>query len=180
MVYFIRHGESEANKKGLFAGQRDNSELTELGIKEAKELAQKIKERGIIADQIIHSPLKRASHTAEILAKELHLPHTRLITDQRWEEYDMGAFTGTPIHPITSAELTSHPEAENPNTFRTRILEAIEDAEKRPGTTLVVSHAGVGRMLLAIRRKIDPMHFYDIQGYANGEIVQLVGYNKEK
>ncbi len=29
MIYFIRHGESEANLKHVFAGQKDDSPLTE-------------------------------------------------------------------------------------------------------------------------------------------------------
>lgn len=35
MIYFIRHGESEANLKHVFAGQKDNSLLTEKGKEQA-------------------------------------------------------------------------------------------------------------------------------------------------
>jgi broad specificity phosphatase PhoE len=38
-IYFLRHGESEANVKGTFAGQRENSSLTEKGKAQAKDAA---------------------------------------------------------------------------------------------------------------------------------------------
>ena len=39
-LYLVRHGESEANEQGVFAGQLD-SPLTEQGIKDAKSLGEK-------------------------------------------------------------------------------------------------------------------------------------------
>ncbi len=57
MIYFVRHGESEANLKGVFAGQRDNSLLTEKGKQQARVTAQNIKNKGILIDRIISSPL---------------------------------------------------------------------------------------------------------------------------
>jgi len=173
MVYFVRHGESQANLDGLFAGQRNDSPLTKKGLVQAKDIAEEIKRREIKLDRIIYSPLRRTAQTTEIIAKALKLSHDQMVPDKRLEEYDMGAFTGTPIHSITSAELTSHPEAENPQEFRSRLLAAIQDAKELPGTTLIVSHAGVGRMLVAIRRGINPAHFYDIRGYSNGEVIEL-------
>ena len=36
--YFVRHGESEANKAGVWAGGGTNSPLTDLGKKQAEDL----------------------------------------------------------------------------------------------------------------------------------------------
>ena len=63
----------------------------------------------------------------------------------------MGGFTGKPIHAISSAELTAHPETENPAKFQDRISSALKDLSHRDEVILVVSHAGVGRMIQAIR-----------------------------
>lgn len=35
-IYFVRHGESEANVEKKFAGQKEDSPLTELGREQAK------------------------------------------------------------------------------------------------------------------------------------------------
>lgn len=58
-IYFVRHGESEANLQGLFAGQKDDSILTEKGREQAKITAQNIKIQIPKIDRIICSPLKR-------------------------------------------------------------------------------------------------------------------------
>lgn len=70
-LYFLRHGQSLANIQGNFAGQRDNSPLTELGIQQAKDAGKMWNEKGISLDKIISSPLIRARKTAEIFANEI-------------------------------------------------------------------------------------------------------------
>ena len=47
MIYFVRHGESEANVKGMFAGQRDDSPITQTGEQQARDTAKKILEENI-------------------------------------------------------------------------------------------------------------------------------------
>ncbi len=59
MIYFVRHGESEANQKRIFAGQKDDSVLTEKGREQAKTLAQEIIAEGIKINTIISSPLNK-------------------------------------------------------------------------------------------------------------------------
>jgi len=67
MIYFVRHGESEANLKGVFAGQQENSILSEKGKIQAKETANKIKLEGIKIDLIISSPLKRFLYSSSMM-----------------------------------------------------------------------------------------------------------------
>ncbi len=67
-IYFIRHGETKANKERLLFGQLD-LDLNKTGIKEAKHLAKKLSK--IKVDIIISSPLQRAKHTADIIVKSL-------------------------------------------------------------------------------------------------------------
>jgi len=68
-VILVRHGQSTYNLKKLIQGQIDVSELTELGIDQAKRVGETLK--GIPFDQIYASPLKRAYKTAETIVAVL-------------------------------------------------------------------------------------------------------------
>lgn len=77
-VILVRHGQSTFNLKKLIQGQIDVSELTELGIDQARRVGETLK--GIAFDQIYASPLKRAYKTAETIVTVLRseLPDTPL------------------------------------------------------------------------------------------------------
>jgi broad specificity phosphatase PhoE len=100
MIYFVRHGESEANEIKVFAGQKDDSVLTEKGRLQAKATAKEILDEGIKIDRIITSPLKRAVETAHIIAQEIGFDVSEIITDERIIEYDLGSLSGTPWSPV--------------------------------------------------------------------------------
>ncbi len=65
-LFIVRHGQTDWNKLGLLQGTMD-IDINEEGIKEAKDLAQKINLKEI--DICFSSPLKRAMKTAEILVQ---------------------------------------------------------------------------------------------------------------
>lgn len=69
-ITFVRHGETDANKNGLWQGWTDN-ELNEKGSGQAEQAAEILKNKKF--DVIISSPLKRARKTAEIINKNLGL-----------------------------------------------------------------------------------------------------------
>lgn len=112
MIYFVRHGLSEANVRRVFAGQKDNSPLVDEGRKQAKDTAKKIKDEGIEIHKIVSSPSLRAHETAQIIAKELGFNTSDIIIDHCINEYDMGSLSGTPWHTISSAILVNAEEAE--------------------------------------------------------------------
>ena len=88
-IYITRHGESQWNIEGKVQGVTDTP-LTAKGIEQAHELAKKIKESGLKIDEILYSPLSRATDTAKIVAEENGLPLTlepRLI-EQNFGEYE--------------------------------------------------------------------------------------------
>ncbi len=70
-LYFVRHGESEANTLGVIANRGLKYGLTDTGRQQAAALAVRLKD--IRFAQIYSSPLLRAIQTAEILARELDL-----------------------------------------------------------------------------------------------------------
>ncbi len=67
-VFFVRHGESEANVRPVIANRTsDVAPLTDLGRQQAEELRDKLHDLGTIT-AIYTSPLQRARETAEIVA----------------------------------------------------------------------------------------------------------------
>jgi probable phosphoglycerate mutase len=173
MIYFIRHGESEANVKGLFAGSQDNSPLTEKGRRQALETANHVKSLGILIDQIVSSPLKRTMDTAVIVATELGYNVSEIKIEERITEYDMGIFSGQPALHISSKELVSAQGAEDPFVFQNRVLSCVQELAMTRQNILLVSHAGVGRMLESIKEHGKPDYFYDIAAFPNGSVTTL-------
>jgi broad specificity phosphatase PhoE len=174
MIYFVRHGESEANVKGLFAGQREDSPLTAKGRKQAYEAGGDIMSKQLAIQRIISSPLKRAKETAEIIAGVIGIDPLAVSFDHRISEYDMGDFTGSPMRKISKQERSKPHGEEDPYSFQARVMEVINWSELQVGSTLIVSHAGVGRIIEAARIGIDAQDFYDVDPYPNGIVVELV------
>jgi broad specificity phosphatase PhoE len=88
-LYFIRHGESDANRLQIISNRGDRYGLTPTGKQQAQTLAEKLKPFPISA--IFTSPLCRAIKTAEILSSTLGLPYQ--ITNAL-REYDCGILEG--------------------------------------------------------------------------------------
>ena len=88
MIIFLRHAQAENNVKRILAGRTEGVSLTKAGIEQAKQIAKYLKPLDISA--IYSSPIERASHTAEIVAKNNSLDYE---LDDRITEIDMGKFT---------------------------------------------------------------------------------------
>lgn len=88
-LYFVRHGESEANVLKVFSNRGLRHGLTHKGQQQAQVLAQAL--RGVPVTGLFSSPLLRARQTAEILAQALGL--TYQVTDAL-REFDCGLLEG--------------------------------------------------------------------------------------
>jgi broad specificity phosphatase PhoE len=86
-VYVARHGETDWNYQGRYQGQRDESSLTELGLRQAHALARALVESG--AARVIASPLQRCVQTARPIAESLG---AKLETDGRLLEIAHGTW----------------------------------------------------------------------------------------
>ena len=84
-LYFVRHGESEANTLRVISNRESHYGLTELGKQQANILATRLKD--VPLTTIYSSPILRARETAEILSQSFHLPYQ--ITEAL-REYDCG------------------------------------------------------------------------------------------
>ena len=84
-LFFVRHGESEANTLHVISNRESLFGLTSLGKQQAVILAERLKDIPVTA--MYSSPILRARETAHILAQAFDLPYQ--ITEAL-REYDCG------------------------------------------------------------------------------------------
>jgi broad specificity phosphatase PhoE len=89
-LYFVRHGESEANLLREFSNSGIKHPLTAQGLAQAQQAAHSLV--GLAVAQVYSSPVLRAQQTAEIIARSLAAP---LETTEALREWDVGIYEGT-------------------------------------------------------------------------------------
>ena len=92
-LVLVRHGQSMWNLENRFTGWTD-VELSEQGIKEAKEAGKVLKEKGFGFDVAYTSVLKRANDTLEYILKELGEQDIPVKKSWRLNERHYGALQG--------------------------------------------------------------------------------------
>ena len=90
-IYFVRHGQTKANKDRLLCGHL-NIDLNKEGVKQSKRAASRLSK--IKANYIISSPLKRAKHTARIIAVRAVLAPAQIMLDKNLIEKSEGLWEG--------------------------------------------------------------------------------------
>jgi probable phosphoglycerate mutase len=144
--YFIRHGETDWNRLKLMQGQTDTP-LNATGIYQAESAASVLTTRRVAT--ICTSPLRRAKHTAEILATKCSA--MSIVVHDGLREANFGAYEGHPSGPWREAWLQGEPipGGESFEDFIARSLAALNDCLKHPGPVLIVAHGGT---FYAVRR----------------------------
>lgn len=89
IIYLIRHGESVANKQGVYQGQSIDTGLTELGKQQARAAAGVL--NGLKFKTIYASPLIRTKETAQIIGRQTGLP---IFEDVKLLEINHGSWEG--------------------------------------------------------------------------------------
>jgi len=92
-IYFIRHGETEWNKKGLAQGSRNDIPLNEIGIIQAKYVGKYLNEyrqKDKNFDLILCSPLIRTKETAYEICKEIGYDTNKIVYFDELVENDQG------------------------------------------------------------------------------------------
>jgi probable phosphoglycerate mutase len=84
-LYFVRHGESEANTRHIISNRERPLALTTLGRQQAEALATRL--GGIPVSAIFCSPVFRARETADILSSSLGIDYQ---VTEALREYDCG------------------------------------------------------------------------------------------
>lgn len=97
MLILVRHGQTEANARGLLLGRADPP-LTDTGYRQARSLAAALP----TAARIVSSPLRRARETAAVLAASA--PGAGPVeVDPRWIEMDYGDLDCRPASALDAA-----------------------------------------------------------------------------
>lgn len=117
-LYFIRHGQTEANAQGILTG-RIETNLTQKGIDDAKELAKSLTEE---FDYYYCSPLTRTHQTLKAIKGDVDF-----IVDERITEVSSGDWQG---------KLKTELPAEEYDLYKKGLLnppngESLEDVDKR-------------------------------------------------
>lgn len=92
-LVFLRHGESEWNKKNLFTGWTD-VDLSDLGREEIIHASRLLKEHGFTFDVAFTSVLKRAIRSLWIVLEEMNLMWIPVNKNWRLNERHYGALQG--------------------------------------------------------------------------------------
>ncbi len=142
MIYIIRHGQTERNRRRVLHGRSDFP-LNEAGIAQAREAADRL--RGLSFDAVYASPLIRAIETAKIVA-----PDMEPIPDDRLIEMDYGPYEGMGLGELAPEVLTffsdfvrnpAPPGMEPLGSVVQRAGAFLEDCCKGGGNILVSTHA---------------------------------------
>lgn len=167
-LYFVRHGLSEMNKRGLRAGAGSDTPLAPEGHEQARLAGFHAKDLHI--DHIISSPQKRAHHTAQIIAREIGYPEDEIVLNSLFVERHYGELEGTTWAP--DMNLDGFADVETTDTLLHRMHMAYEFLLTLPAdNVLVVSHGATGR---ALRHIIHPEIPFKSGYFPNAEIIQLL------
>ncbi len=182
-IFLVRHGQDTDNAAHVLNGRRD-TELTELGRRQAKEVAAKL--RGANIQIIYTSPLKRAYETARIIATELGIDE--VMADEHLVEREFGILTGKPWSDIPKYakkifrgdRVDYFLDTEGAEDFPTllargeKILEEIR--ERHPDeSVLIVTHSDTGKMIRAAYHGWTWEEGIATPYFANTEVLELSG-----
>ncbi len=95
-LLLLRHGQIDANRKGLWHGSTDSS-LTWRGRRQVKRTAQHLARNKQPIDAIYTSPLERCAHTADQIASNTPL---QPVVVEALREYDIGDWEGMPFRDL--------------------------------------------------------------------------------
>lgn len=159
-VYIIRHGQDDDSVRGGWS----NTSLTELGIDQAKNLAEEISDNyeKYNIGKIYSSDLLRARQTADIISSSLN--NVDVIFEKELREVNNGALAGmkNEVAEVLYPNLywrnlgweESYPDGESPKDFYIRVsdyfssfIKNVADYDKN---ILVVTHGGVINIIKSI------------------------------
>ena len=143
LFYFVRHGQTEANSKGLLAGSGIDHPLTEAGHGQARALASTI--RNLIPHKVhrlIASNMTRAQETANYLAPELGLP---VEVNAKFREWHLGEWEGQPYEKFLHLLVgDGEPrEGESRAAFYGRVHSGWQSVHNENEPYVIVAHGAV-------------------------------------
>ncbi len=165
-LILIRHGETDWNREGRLQGGQDIP-LNDLGRRQAAEAAERLKTFApdYAGLDYIGSPMQRARETMDILRATLSLEPGAYRLDDRLKELTFGSWEGYTWRDIRKAEREQAqlrerdkwsfvpPGGESYGMLAERIRPVLEALSRE---TVIVSHGGVARAVLALVGAVPP------------------------
>lgn len=147
-LYFTRHGQTIWNVEKKICGATDIA-LTDLGHQQAIELGNAILEQKLPIDEILYSPLIRASETARHIAEVTHLP---MQMEPRLKEQNFGRYESTARNGAEFQEAKTHfidhfDGGETMLQMAQRIYNLLDDIRMDEKNYLLVAHNGIARLI---------------------------------
>lgn len=174
-IYFVRHGESEANSMDLSAGSEFDTPLTDIGRAQAKKAGQDLKEKGI--ELIVASPMDRTVETAKIIAREIGYDPRKILKHASFVERGMGIYSHGPNEEYLKAAASGEPlheSVEMPAEMQKRVDEGLEWIRGfKEDKILLVSHGGISRILRLMHLNLPHSHMYKIDRLPNAEVYEF-------
>ena len=146
-LLLMRHAESVDDLTDQYGGWLD-LDLTPHGIEQVVEACGTLSALNVTFDQILHSPLKRAVQSAQIISNQLGIPTEELVYLKEKNGY--GLLTGL----VKSEANAKYPElvadlesgyvfgAEPQSTFIERVKRAFQIILDNDKNTIIVTHGG--------------------------------------
>ena len=171
-IYFVRHGQTVWNVENKICGVTD-SPLTELGHQQAVETGEAIRKKGIIADEIICSPLSRAHDTAEHIGEILNVP-VRVepqLVEQNFGKYESTPRDGEEFQQQKRRFVYDFDGGESMMRVGQRIYNLLDELAKDDKTYILVAHNGIARVVRSYFMNMENEE-YSAFGVKNCEVVE--------
>jgi len=157
-ILLIRHAHSVANDRGILAGQATGVVLTEKGVSQSLELAERLK--GVAISKVHISPLERCHLTINPLLKKIPVKsRPKIVISEDLSEVDYGKWTGKKLSALYREKLWKvvqsrpsamyFPEGEGLAAVQVRAMRAVHAAAKESGLQVIVSHGDVIKSIVA-------------------------------
>ena len=172
--YFIRHGETVWNVENKICGATDIA-LTPLGHKQAIETGKRLLAEGIVADEILYSPLVRAADTAMHIAGITGIPARAepRLTEQNFGCYESTPRDGAEFYKAKMDMASRFGSGESMLQTAQRIYNLLDEikAESERKTYILVAHNGLARIVQSYFTEMTNDEFSAF-GVKNCEIVR--------
>lgn len=149
-LYFVRHGQTIWNVENKICGATDIA-LTEEGHRQAEELGEEIRRQGIKADEILYSPLIRATDTARHISEITGIPAR---VEPRLKEQNFGKYESTPRNGKEFQEakrqfISGYEGGESMFRLAQRIYNLLDEIrdDKEEKIYILVAHNGIARVV---------------------------------
>ena len=187
MIIFLRHAQAENNTKRILAGRTEGVPLTKTGIEQAERIAKYLAPIDISA--IYSSPIERAKHTAEIVAKNSSL---EVVLDERLTEINMGKFTRMNYDDMFTKygniflkfyendPVISEHEVETFPDVQKRVLEMVDHVLKKHNNenVILVTHMDPIKSMLAKVMNLVPKTLFELI-IANASLTVITEQDKK-